>query len=60
MAALLSLIAAIALVLLAAYVEEAVFHTVTIESFFNKTPLGPPLRNLCHAIVRLFPFISPR
>jgi len=57
-AALFAPIAALTMVLLAAYVEETVFRTRTIESFFNKSSLGPLLRRVAHTTVRLLPFLS--
>jgi membrane protease YdiL (CAAX protease family) len=51
-------IVAVALVLVATYVEEAVFRTTMIESFLNKTPLGPPLRRIAQTIVELFPVLG--
>jgi hypothetical protein len=56
-AALFAPIAAIALVLVAIYAEELMFRTRTIESFCNKTPLGPLLSQVAQTIVELFPFI---
>jgi hypothetical protein len=54
-AALFSPVAAIALILLATYIEEKAFGTVRIESFLDKTILGPPLRSIAQKIV---PFVT--
>jgi hypothetical protein len=57
-AVLLAPVATLAFVLLTIYVEETVFGTNRIESFFNGTPLGPPLSQIAEKIVDLFPSIS--
>jgi hypothetical protein len=54
-AALFAPVVAIALILLAIYVEESALGTVRIESVVEKTPLGLPLRAIAGKIAPYVP-----
>jgi hypothetical protein len=45
-------IVSLALLYLSVFLENTIWHSHRIESFFNHTPLGDPLRRLAHKISR--------